>query len=185
MRNLYEVINNFNKQFGHNGKITGTFIRDEDKVYFEIEYPDIPTPPDKLKCGYIHRKPYQHGMCCLHFSNNNMYLMKVGNFNSIYTTDFAMCDSTLRSKLNEISQHRTQDKDMEPVYVSNKLIHKLITYCKDHIMTYKKLIYTYDECDDKSDDELRQYTEALLTYIKMRHKLEEFLVHRQKGETHD
>lgn len=182
MRNLYEVINDFNKQFGHNGKIADTFVTDGDKVYFEIAYPDIPTPPDKLKYGYICRKPYQHGMCCLQFSNDNMYLMKIGNFNSIYATDFSMCDARLRNRLNNTSSERIQDGHMEPVYVSNKLINKVIRYCEDHIAQHKKLIWNHDE----NDDDLCRYTENLLIYIRMIQKLEKFLEQRQKGENnHD
>lgn len=162
MENLYKIINQFNRIFGHKPKIILSSIT-YDHLYLQMDYPDLPVmesnatnypnwnknaiSTDRNNYGMVSiwvkhddHKPNERPKFQLWHDNiyNNPYTMP----NYDYAKTFWKAIETYYGNKAEILCGDTE------VYLSDKLMQKFIQLCKNTILQEKQYISTHSNLED-------------------------------------
>ena len=179
MRNLYEIINHVNREFGHKGHLEYDQF-DNNNIWFRILYPDTKIDKDETDSQYCYRSetPCQYGMCKVHivYDKDNkptFRIWKLKWIHAVYTNEYTMPDEKLRQQFDKASDILTKDCDLESyeeceqIYISNKLLKACIADCDKTIQSLKSFINQTTDLN-----KIKEKAECLINIIEFRQALQ-------------
>lgn len=189
MENLYQLINNFNTDFGHPGKLIPSGAGQR-HLWFHIEY-HIPIDTEKIKSQkewandsvtYLGKNNF--GMCKVWIDHDESKPYERPKFvvwnDNIYVNPYTMPDYDLVQEFYETRKHFFDCEanvlvGKSEVYLSDKIIQQFMLICKHRIEACKDLL-----CCSSNTNTIKEYAQKILDHAEILELLELEMKAREK-----